>query len=78
MIKKNKKLTYRVIKFEQLIFSLGEWEQCSPTGSFLAYSPRNSFSTVTVVLANGMTEGYKCTSGFVVWVCGDLVHLPPT
>jgi len=75
---KIEEMSFKVIKFEELLFPVSAWAQVSPIESLIGYAPRNGSSTLIVVRSSGMTEAYKLTSGDVVWVCGDLVHLPPS
>lgn len=68
---------FTVKKFVRIEFQSDHWIQSLLQGGCISYTP-NSFGSQSLSLSqpDGTTQQHSVNFGQVVFVCGDVVHLP--
>ncbi len=69
-------MNYSVRQFRELELQDGKWEQAWGDGRVI-YTATSEACEVKLVQPGGIHETHKYPSGTQLWVCGDIVHLPP-
>lgn len=68
---------FTVKKFVRIEFQSSNWIQSSPgEGGCISYTA-NGAQSLTLFGADGITEPHSVNAGQVVFVCGDVAHIPP-